>query len=322
MAISGEGVAVILPAYNEEKTVAGSIKAFHAALPEAFILVVNNNSRDETAKLARECLDALQCKGAVINERRQGKANALRRAFLDVDAEVYLTADADLTYPAERACDLVLPIVRGEADMVVGDRLSGGDYARENKRKFHGFGNNLVLSLVNVLFGSRLADIMSGYRAFSRDFVKSYPILVEGFEVETDVTLHALHHRFRILEVPIEYKDRPAGSHSKLSTVRDGARVIFAIMQIMRFYRPLRFFGMFALLFSIVGLACGIPVVSEYIQTQYVSHVPLAILATGFEILAGVFLAIGLLLDSVAHQSMVNFEIGFLRCNRSRFECQ
>ena len=317
----GEGVAIILPAYNEEKTIAATIREFHIALPGAFVVVVNNNSKDSTEVLANSCMEQLGCGGCVINERRQGKANALRRAFLEVDADAYLVADADMTYPAERALDLLSPILSGNADMVVGDRISGGEYALENKRRFHGFGNGLVQVLVNFLFSANLSDILSGYRAFSRDFVKSYPILVEGFEVETDVTLYALHHRFRIAEIPIEYKDRPAGSESKLDTVRDGARVIFAIMQIMRFYRPLRFFGVMAAIWAICGFAVAAPVISEFVQTQYITHVPLAILATGLEVVAGVFLAIGLILDSVARQASANFELGFLRSKRGRINC-
>jgi glycosyltransferase involved in cell wall biosynthesis len=192
-------IAVVLPAYNEEQTVASTMEAFHASLPTAAIWVVNNRSSDATERVAREALRRLDCPGGVLNEVRPGKGNAVRRAFMEVDADIYVLADADLTYPAEEAHALIEPVLRGEADMVVGDRHSSGHYAAENKRALHGFGNRLVRDMVNVLFRAKLADIMSGYRVFSRRFVKTYPILVEGFEIETDMTLHALDKRFRIV---------------------------------------------------------------------------------------------------------------------------
>lgn len=192
--------------------------------------------------------------------------------------------------------------------MVVGDRHSGGHYAAENKRALHGFGNGLVRGLVNLLFKARLADIMSGYRVFNRRFVKGYPILVEGFEIETDMTLHALDKRFRIVELPITYRDRPAGSFSKLSTLRDGVKVVNTISSILRYYRPLLFFGVAASLFAMVGLLCSIPVFDDWVRSRYIYHVPLAILATGLEIVAIVLGAIGLILDSIAHQDRRNFE--------------
>jgi len=312
-----KNIVVLLPAYNESQTISETIGTFHVALPDAFILVVNNNSTDDTERLAKACLESLKCRGTVVNEFRQGKANAVRRAFLEVDADIYLMADADMTYPAERAIDLIDPILRGEADMVVGDRHTGGEYARENKRMLHGFGNNLVQSLVNFLFKSDLVDIMSGYRACSREFVKNYPILVEGFEIETDITLHALHRKFRVIEVPVAYKDRPNGSVSKLNTITDGARVLFTIAQIMRYYRPLFFFGGASLFFCVAGLAVGFPVIREYISTHYITHIPLAILATGIEMIGGVFMAIGLVLDSIAHQSSMEFQIGLLHSKRN-----
>lgn len=251
-------------------------------------------------------------RGGVINEKRPGKGNAVRRAFLDVDADIYILADADLTYPAARAHELMAPIIAGVADMVVGDRHSSGHYAAENKRVLHGFGNRLVRHLVNKLFRSNLADIMSGYRVFNRRFVKSYPILVEGFEIETDMTLHALDKRFRIVEIPVDYRDRPAGSYSKLNTLRDGARVLSTIGNILRYYRPLVFFGGAAVFLALLGVTAGIPVLEEWITERYIRHLPLAILATGLEIVAIVLAAIGLILDSITHQDKRNFERGLL----------
>lgn len=235
-------VAVVLPAYNEEQTIAAAIEDFHQALPDAAVWVINNRSSDATEQTALDTLTRLGCKGGVVNERRPGKGNAVRRAFLDIDADIYILADADLTYPAAQAHELMAPVIAGEADMVVGDRHSSGRYATENKRALHGFGNRLVRDLVNKLFHSDLADIMSGYRVFNRRFVKSYPVLVEGFEIETDMTLHALDKRFRIVEIPVDYRDRPAGSFSKLNTLRDGARVLGTIGNVLRYYRPLFFF--------------------------------------------------------------------------------
>jgi glycosyltransferase involved in cell wall biosynthesis len=305
---TGVRVAVILPAYNEAQTIGPTIAEFRSALPGAEIWVVNNRSSDDTEDIARATLTRLGCRGGVINEARPGKGNAVRRAFLEVDADVYVLADADLTYPASQATDLIGPILAGHADMVVGDRHSGGHYAAENKRPLHGFGNQLVRKLVNWLFGAGLADIMSGYRAFSRRFVKRYPILVEGFEIETDMTLHALDKRFRVLEVPVQYRDRPPGSLSKLNTVRDGIRVLGTIWTILRYYRPLLFFGGMAVMFALLGVLAGIPVVGDWLRERYIHHVPLAILATGLELVAIVMAAIGLILDSITHQDRRRFE--------------
>ncbi|MDQ3524002.1 MAG: glycosyltransferase [Chloroflexota bacterium] len=303
-----EKVVVILPAYNEELTIADTIRSFHDALPDVPIYVVDNNSSDRTGELANGMFAELNCKGRVLVEPRQGKGNALRRAFMDVDADIFLLSDADSTYPADRAMDMVRPIQEGRADMVVGDRLSQGHYQRENKRPLHSFGNQLVQSLVNRLFNSRLVDIMSGYRAFSREFVKNYPILVEGFQVETDMTLHALHARFRILELPVEYKDRPAGSFSKLNTFADGMRVLTTIAQILRYYRPLLFWGGLAVLAFIGGLLAGLPVLKDWLTYKYIYHVPMAILATGLEIVAVVMIAVGLILDSMVHFHKLEYE--------------
>ena len=310
-------IAVILPAYNEEQTVAATIKAFHAALPEAAIWVINNASLDRTREEAMQTIAAIGCDGGVIDESRKGKGNAVRRAFCTIDADVYLLSDADLTYPAEAARELMAPILEGRADMVVGDRHSAGHYAAENKRALHGFGNRLVGWLVNKLFRATLADIMSGYRAFSRSFVKNYPILVEGFEIETDMTLHALDKRFRIAELPVAYRDRPAGSASKLNTVRDGTRVLFTIAQILRYYRPLAFFGAAAALLATGGLIAAIPVFNDWFSERYIHHVPLAILASGLEVVAVLTAAIGLILDSIIHQDKLNFERDLLGGNRS-----
>jgi glycosyltransferase involved in cell wall biosynthesis len=306
-------VAVILPAYNEEATIAPVIEAFHQALPAAAIFVVDNNSSDATGRIAKEALARLACSGGVIHESRQGKGNAVRRAFMEVDADAYLLADADLTYPAARAVDLLAPVLAGEADMAVGDRRTGGHYARENKRPLHRFGNWLVGALIRLFFGRRLNDTMSGYRAFSRTFVKNYAVLVEGFQLETDMSLHALDKRFRIVETPIEYVDRPAGSASKLNTFADGTRVVFTILHILRYYRPLKFFTGVAVIAMLAGFIAAIPVFDDWIRYRYIYHVPLAILAAALEIVAALMLSVGLVLDSIAHQQRMNYELRLLQ---------
>jgi glycosyltransferase involved in cell wall biosynthesis len=312
-----ERIAVILPAFNEEQTIRDTIEAFHRTLPQAAIYVINNNSNDKTAAISRATLHEHHVSGAVIDELRQGKGNALRRAFQDIEADFYLLADADMTYPSEQAWELLAPIRDDKADMVVGERFSNGQYARKNKRPFHNFGNRLVQGTVNMLFASKLTDVMSGYRAFSRRFVKNYPILVEGFQIETDMTLHALHNRFRILEIPITYRDRPVGSSSKLHTFSDGAKVIFTIAQILRYYHPLFFFSLLAALFTGCGFWAAIPVFRDWIEARFIFHVPLAILAAALEMVAIMLLGIGLMLDSQVYHQKVNYQLHLLKQERS-----
>lgn len=301
-------VAIILPAYNEALTVHDTIVDFHNVLPHARIYVVDNNSTDATGDIARAALAAHTIEGAVLLERRQGKGNAVRRAFLEVDADVYLMADADRTYPAAQAWELITPVLAGAVDMAVGDRRSEGDYARENRRPLHNFGNALVQWLVNMVSGSQFLDIMTGYRAMSRTFVRSYPLLVEDFALETDISLFAAQGRFRCVEIPVRYVDRPDGSHSKLNTLRDGMRVLLTIFRIVRFYKPLVFFSTCSVLLALCGLVLGIPVVAEYMQHQYVYKVPTAILASALEILAALLLSVGLNLDAIAHQRQTELE--------------
>lgn len=308
-------IAVILPAYNEESTLPATIAAFRAALPDARIVVIDNRSTDGTAAAAAESLRKAGGRGEVLSELRRGKGNALRRAFLEIDADAYLVVDADMTYPADRARDLLAPVLAGKADMVVGDRM--GDYDKGKTRPFHSLGNRFVQLCVNRLFGAGLRDVMSGYRALSRSFVLNYPLLAEGFQVETEMTLHALHGRFRLLEIPVSYADRPAGSVSKLNTFSDGAKVLFTIAQILRYYRPLLFFGGLAVVFALAGLLAGLPVFDDWIRHRYIYHVPLAILATGLEIMAAMSLAIGLILDSIAHQHSRGDEKDLLRSRRT-----
>ena len=303
-----DNIAIILPAYNESFTIKDTILSFYNELPKAQIVVIDNNSSDDTSKITQETFKQNNIKGTLLFEKRQGKGNAVRYAFKHIKADIYVMADADMTYPASAIHKLIEPIQNNHCDMVIGDRHSDGDYKKENKRPFHNIGNNLVKTMVNKLFNSNISDIMSGYRAFSYRFIKNYPILVEGFELETDMTLHALDKRFNIKEVSISYKDRPEGSYSKLSTFNDGAKVIFTIIQIFRYYRPFLFFGILSFIFVILSLISAIPVFNDWFSYQYIYHVPLAILATGLGLISIIFFSLGITLDAIAHQHKIEFE--------------
>jgi glycosyltransferase involved in cell wall biosynthesis len=294
-------IAVIIPAYNEESTIKNVIEDFSLALPNASVVVVDNNSSDSTNLIAKETLKKNGDKGLLLFESRRGKANAIRKAFVEVNADVYVLVDADCTYSSLDLEKLLKPVLNGEADIVVGDRLSNGDYKSENKRLFHNFGNNLIINIINSMFHIGLKDIMSGYRVFSRNFVKNYPILVKGFELETDMTLYAIQNKFTILEIPVNYKDRPKGSKSKLNTFSDGFSVLHRIFSIFKNYKPFMFFSLCSLLFLVLGLLSGVPVILEFIETKYVTHVPLAILAVSFVILAFLSFFVGLILDTIVH---------------------
>jgi glycosyltransferase involved in cell wall biosynthesis len=301
-------LAVVIPAHNEERTIAEVILAFHRAAPEALLVVVDNDSSDATRRIAEETLGGQGIHGRVLVEPRRGKANAVRKAFQEIDADVYVMVDADLTYPAELLPTLLEPVLRGEADMVVGDRLTSGTYAAQNTRRFHGFGNVLVRWLINVLFRTRLHDIMSGYRVLTRRFVDNYPILCQGFELETEMTLHALDKRFRVVELPTPYAPRPEGSVSKLNTFRDGVRVIKTILSILKDYRPLTFFGLLSAVTFCGGVVIGIQPVVEFLEYRYVYKVPSAVLATGVVISSMLLGAVGLVLDTVVKLHRFEFE--------------
>ena len=249
--MNSESIAVIIPCYNEALTIGKVIDDFHRELPQATVYVYDNNSSDDTSRIATE-------HGATVRfEPRQGKGNVCRQMFRDIDADCYLMVDGDDTYPAEAAKALCEPILNGTADMTVGDRLSNGTYAEENKRAFHGFGNNLVRAMIKWIYGYSFDDVMTGYRAMSRPFVKTFPVLSEGFQIETELSIHAVDHRWRIKDVPIEYRDRPEGSESKLNTVSDGIKVVAMIGTLFKDYRPLKFFSLVALLFAVIGARPG-----------------------------------------------------------------
>ncbi len=302
-------VAIIIPAYNEAVTIREVICRFHAAMPEATYVIVDNRSTDGTAEIARRALNDCGASGMVLYEGRPGKANAVRLAFHEVQASVYVMVDADMTYHPEDLPKMLAPVLEKRADLVIGDRQSTGHYLQENKRPLHVFGNRLVINLVNWLFHSDLKDIMSGYRVMTHRFVEHTPILRGGFELETESTIFALSNRFRIVEVPIHYTDRPAGSTSKLNTVRDGIRVCMTIFGILMNYRPMFFFGTIAFLCAGTGLALGLLPVMEYIQHRYVYRVPTAILSMGLMVLSVLFSGIALILSNVNNHFMALFEI-------------
>lgn len=300
-------IAVLIPCYNEELTVEKVIKDFKRELPEADIYVYDNNSKDKTAEIARKA-------GAIVkHEYRQGKGNVVRTMFMDIDADIYVMVDGDDTYPAEEVHKLIKPIEEERADMVIGDRLTNGTYQKENKRHFHEFGNNLVRKSINVLFNTKLKDIMTGYRVFNKTFVKNMPVLSPKFEIETEMSLHALDKKFIIEEIPIVYRDRPEGSTSKLNTIGDGIKVVKTIVKMFKDYKPLKFFGVIAGILFIIGLAFGIPVIVEFFKTRYITKVPTAVLATGIMILSVIVGQCGVILDTVVKHHRESYELNLLR---------
>ena len=295
-------IAVLIPCYNEAITIEKVIKDYKKALPEADIYVYDNNSTDKTDEIARRA-------GAKVRyEYRQGKGNVIRTMFREIDAECYLMIDGDDTYPAESArymCDLVLS---GKADMVIGDRLSS-TYFSENKRPFHNFGNRIVRWLINHLFKNKIKDIMTGYRAFSKDFVKGFPVLSKGFEIETEMTIHAVDKNFKLVEVPVEYRDRPEGSASKLNTYSDGFKVLKTIAILFKEYKPFYFFGILASLFLIIALIFGIPVLIEYFNTGLVPRFPTLIVACIFLVLSMLFWITGIILEVIVKKHKLLYEL-------------
>jgi len=304
-------IAVLVPCYNEAKTIAKVVRDYRAALPEADIYVYDNNSTDGTAALAKEA-------GAIVcHERMQGKGNVIRAMFRQIEADAYLMTDGDDTYPAEHAREMVDLVLYDKVDMVVGDRL-GSTYFTVNKRPFHNVGNRLVRVLVNRIFRGNIADLMTGYRAFSDQFVKSFPVLSKGFEIETEMSIHALDKNLSIQSVKVDYRDRPADSHSKLNTYTDGLRVLRTVGMLYKEYRPLSFFGIFALFFFLLGGILFIPVMLEYIATGLVPRFPTLIVSGVMEMLSMLMLVCGLILDTVAKKHRQLFEVNLNMLNMLR----
>ena len=294
-------IAVLIPCYNEELTVEKTVSDFKHVLPNADIYVYNNNSKDRTKELALKA-------GAIVkDEYRQGKGAVVRSMFRDIDADVYVMVDGDDTYPAEEVEGLITPVLEGKADMVIGDRLSS-TYYTENKRPFHNFGNSLVKGLINFLFKSDLNDIMTGYRSFSKKFVKCMPVMSDGFQIETEMTIFALTNNMQVVNVPITYRDRPEGSESKLNTFSDGFKVLLTLFNLFKDNRPFLFFGSISIVIFIIGLLIGIPVIDEFIKTAYITKVPSAILAAALMLNAFLMFSVGIILDAIKNEKRYLFE--------------
>ena len=295
-------IAVLIPCYNESQTIAKVVSDYKAALPEATIYVYDNNSTDDTAAIAKEA-------GAVVRyEYKQGKGNVMRRMFMEIDADCYLMVDGDDTYPADSAKEMVDAVLTRNADMVIGDRLSS-TYFSENKRLFHNFGNTIVKKSINVLFHSDITDIMTGYRAFSYRFVKTFPVLSEGFEIETEMTIHAIDKNMEVENVIVQYRDRPEGSESKLNTIGDGVRVLFTILNFYRVYKPLQFFTALSFVMDIVAFIFFLPVFVSFLQTHTVTKIP-TLVVCGFVFLASIqsFFS-GMILNALKQKERQDFEI-------------
>ncbi len=295
-------IAVLIPCYNESKTIEKVVKDFKRELPEAEIYVYDNNSTDGTAEIAAEA-------GAIVrHEYRQGKGNVIRSMFREIDADCYLMVDGDDTYPAENAREMADLVLSKKADMVIGDRLSS-TYFQENKRPFHNTGNRLVRFLINNIFHSKVKDIMTGYRAFSPLFVKYFPVLSQGFEIETEMTIHALDKNFLLCEIPVGYRDRPEGSHSKLNTISDGMKVIRTIFILFREYRPFMFFSVISALLWILSLVMFIPVLIEYFDTGLVPRFPTLIVSGVIAMFATLLFICGVILDVVIKKHRQLYEL-------------
>lgn len=302
-------IAVLIPCYNEEKTIGKVVSDFKAVLPEAVIYVYDNRSTDNTAKIAAQA-------GAVVRrEYVQGKGNVIRRMFREIDAQCYIMADGDDTYPAEFAPEMAKLVLEKKVDMVVGDRLSS-TYFTENKRPFHNFGNSLVRKSINALFGSDIKDVMTGYRAFGYNFVKTYPVLSHGFEIETDMTIHAVDKNMLVENVIIDYRDRPDGSESKLNTYSDGFKVMRTILKLYKDYKPLRFFSVIAAVLLILAVMFFIPVLIEYIETGLVPNFP-TLIVCGFCVTAALMSYFsGLILSTMVQQNRQDFEYKLIETQR------
>lgn len=295
-------IAVLIPCFNEAKTIEKVVKDFKRVLPEAVIYVYDNNSTDGTDKIAEEA-------GAVVKyEYQQGKGNVIRRMFRDIEAECYVMADGDDTYPAESAPEMVEKVLNRGADMVVGDRLSS-TYFSENKRPFHNFGNSIVRKWINFLFKNDIKDIMTGYRAFSRQFVKTFPVLSKGFEIETEMSIHAIDKNMFVENIIIDYRDRPEGSESKLNTYSDGVKVLFTIVRLFKTYKPLQFFGIIAFVLAALSIGFFIPILIEFSKTGKVPNFP-TLIVCGFAMLAAIqSLFSGLILSTLRQKEKQDFEL-------------
>lgn len=297
-----DDIAVLIPCYNEEKTIGKVVKDFRQALPEAKIYVYDNNSKDKTAEVAKDA-------GAIVKfETKQGKGNVIRTMFRQIDAKCYIMVDGDDTYPAENARELANSVLNEDIDMVIGDRLSS-TYFTENKRLFHNFGNVLVRTLINRIYRSDIRDVMTGYRAFSYKFVKTFPVLSKGFELETEMTIHTLDRNLKVKNIIIEYRDRPDGSQSKLNTISDGIRVLKTIFGFYKNYKPFAFFTLMSLITLLIGLCLFIPIVIDFSHTGLVGRMPTLMISVLFFLATLQLFISGLILDNINKTTKQNFEM-------------
>lgn len=304
-------IAVLIPCYNEAETIADVVSDFKKHLPKAKIYVYDNNSTDKTSEIAKKA-------GAIVRHAyMQGKGNVMRKMFREINAECYIIVDGDNTYSAKNAPEMVDLVLNKDSDMVVGDRLSSSYYV-ENKRRFHNLGNSIVRKSINLLFGSNIKDIMTGYRALSYQFAKTFPVLSKGFEIETEMSIHAVDKKMLVNNVVVDYKDRPDGSESKLNTYSDGIKVIFTIIRLYRTYKPLGFFSLIALLFAIISIALFVPVAVVYFQTGMVPNFP-TLIVSGFIMLAAIqALFTGLTLQTMRQKDRQDFEMNLINTARHK----
>jgi glycosyltransferase involved in cell wall biosynthesis len=307
-------IAVLIPCLNEEATISEVVRSFSLELPDAKVYVFDNNSTDNSVA------QATATGASVRHVLARGKGNVVREMFRQIDADVYVMVDGDMTYPPNVVRELIRPILSGQAHMSVGDRLSSFSYAQQNTRPFHTFGNRLVVLLINLLFNAECKDILSGYRAFSRTFVESTSLVSSGFEVETELTLHCLDKKLSYIEIPIDYFERPSGSSSKLHTLKDGLRIIRTVGRLFKDYRPLLFFTVLSFLALCASLVSGGIVVLEFFTTSYITHIPLAILAAASGLVSILLFCSGLILDSVTRQHKTLFELNIAKSSRSNHD--
>ncbi len=308
-------IAVLVPCYNEAKTIGKVVRDFKEILPEAVVYVYDNNSSDNTVQEAEQA-------GAIVrHEYQQGKGNVIRRMFREIEAEVYVMVDGDDTYPAKAAFEMVRLVRERQSDMVVGDRLSG-TYFTENKRPFHNFGNTLVRESINRLFHASIQDIMTGYRAFSYQFVKSFPVLSKGFEIETEMTIFAVDRNMKVDNIVVEYRDRPEGSTSKLNTFSDGGRVLLTMINLYKNYRPFGFFGSLAFLLAAVGGGFFVPVFADFLRTGIVDRFPTLIVCGFVMVLAMILFAVGVILATLRVKDRQDFEYRLQEINRTKIYCR
>ena len=305
--MTAKKIAILIPCYNEEITIATVIQDCRKYTPSAAVYVIDNNSSDATAQIA----DSLGA--TVLREYKRGKAYAVKKAFQEIDADIYVMIDGDDTYPLDQIDKIIQPIEKGEADMTVGDRHTLGGYKQENKRQFHGLGNALVKKTINGLFRANLKDILSGYRGFSKKFVKNYPLICDGFELEAHLTIHALHYGHPIKEIPITFQDRPEGSESKLNTLSDGFHIMSLIVDMFKDSRPMIFFSTLAMITFVIAMASGAVVISEFARSHFITHIPLTILSSSSLVLSFLLLISGLILDTLVKQDLRHYALHLLK---------